>query len=187
MSSETSGSVTLLDELLPEYAFRSRYARTIAADPPTVWASLDEIPRWRLPVTGLLMGVRTLGAKRLRSGPPTLATVDGVEQVRGAVAKFWRLKPTVAPIPDPAAFAGFTEPGWAKAAMSVRLTARGSGTEVVVETRVQPTSSEARRRFAPYWWLIKLGGAGLIRLELLSALAWTAERRARTCNKPANA
>lgn len=178
----------MLDDLLPEYAFHSRYTRMIAADPPTVWASLDEIPRWRLPVTGLLMGVRTLGSKRLRSGPPMLATVDGVEQVRGAVAKFWRLKPELAKIPPgPGAFVSFDEPGWAKAAMSLRLAVTEAGTEVVVETRVQPTSPDAGRRFAPYWRLIKLGGAGLIRIELLGALAWTAERRARTCNKPANA
>jgi hypothetical protein len=67
--------------------------------------------------------------------------------------------------------------GYAKAAMSIHLTPQGGATRVDVETRVAATSPDARRAFAPYWLLIRLGGAGFIRLELLRSLARIAERR----------
>jgi hypothetical protein len=168
-----------LDRLLPTYDFRSRFTRRIAAGPATVWDALLGLTAEELPVTRLLMSVRSAGRNRLR-GPlidtfpiPVLARVEGSELVHGTVAKFWRLRPEAAPLPpgDPAAFASFTQPGWAKAAMSIRVAADGFHTVVSVETRVHATDSAARRAFAPYWLLIRAGGAGLIRLELLRALA----------------
>ena len=42
----------------------------------------------------------------------------------------------------------------------------------------QVTDPASRRAFAPYWFLIQVGGAGLIRLELLRAVARRAESAA---------
>jgi hypothetical protein len=175
-----------LDRLLPTYEFRSRYTRRIAADPATVWAALINLTVDELPITRLLLSVRSAGRARPRGpatqalGPPTLARVEGTELVNGAVAKFWRLRSTPAPIPpgDPQAFAAFTEPGWAKAAMGVLLVSEATATLVSVETRVSATDAAARRAFAAYWLLIRIGGAGFIRLELLRVLARNAERPA---------
>jgi hypothetical protein len=75
-------------------------------------------------------------------------------------------------------FAAFAEPGWAKGAMSFQLTPIAEGTLLAAETRVRLTDPASRRAFAPYWFLIQAGGAGLIRLELLRAIARRAEATA---------
>ena len=51
----------------------------------------------------------------------------------------------------------------------------GGQTLLAAETRVRATDATARRAFAASWLLIRAGGAGFIRLEMLRAIA----RRAR--------
>jgi hypothetical protein len=175
-----------LDRLLPIYDFRSRYVRRVAADVATVWDVLEGLTTTDLPLTRLLMAARTAGRSLRRGGRgeavplPTLARVEGSEIVKGTIAKFWRLRPEPAPIVagDPEAFVAFSEPGWAKAAMSMRVVAEGGATFVCVETRVRATDAATRRLFSAYWLLIRLGGAGFIRLELLRAVARRSERAA---------
>ena len=175
----------LIDQLLPSSDFRTRYTRRVAAPPPRVWAALHAVSYRELSLTRLLMAARTAGRSRL-SGPVTqsallqlLAQREGREVVVGAVARFWRPRP----VPGPAAtrtaagFAGFAEPGWAKGAMSFQLSPLPGGqTLLAAETRVHATDPAARRAFAPYWLLIRAGGAGFIRLEMLRAVARRAER-----------
>lgn len=173
----------LLDELLPAYEFRSRYTRRIAAAPERVWTALHTLTHDDLPVTRLLMAIRLPGRARaagtvVENGYlPVLARRDDRELVIGVVAKFWRLSPEPGPGSTTAAgFAAFAEPGWAKGAMSFRLEPLpGGGTLLAAETRVHATSPGARRAFAPYWLLIRMGGAGFIRLEVLRAIARRAE------------
>jgi len=43
-------------------------------------------------------------------------------------------------------------------------------------TRARAADATARRAFAAYWLLIRAGGAGFIRLEMLSAIARRAEQ-----------
>ncbi|GAA3233425.1 hypothetical protein [Actinocorallia longicatena] len=177
----------ILDRLLPEYDFRTRYTRRIAAPPEAVWEALNTVTRADLPITRLLSAIRSGGRDR-RTGPltassplPSLGTNEGVEAAVGRVAKFWRPRPL--PGPDttltPDGFAAFSAPGWAKAAMSFQLTPGPGGTTLLAaETRVRTTDPRSHRAFAPYWLLIRAGGAGLIRLELLRAVARHAESRA---------
>jgi hypothetical protein len=175
-----------LDRLLPTYDFRSRYTRTIEADATTVWEAIIGLTADDLPVARLLMGLRSGGRTRLSGSLietfpiPTLRRVDGSELVMGKIAKFWRLRRPQAPIDpgDPAAFAAFSEPGWAKAAAGLRVIAEGDATVVAFETRVKATDAAARRAFSPYWLLIRAGGSGFIRLEVLRAIARRAERAA---------
>ncbi|MFI0486934.1 hypothetical protein [Actinomadura sp. 9N215] len=179
----------LIDRLLPAYDFRVRYTRRIAAEPEQVWTALHTVTHAELPVTRLLMAVRHAGRNRL-SGPileaipmPLLGEQEAREAVAGKVAKFWRPRPV--PGPDstttPEGFAAFAEPGWAKAAMSFQLSPLPGGrTLLAAETRIHATDAAARRAFAPYWLLIRAGGAGFIRLEMLRAIARRAERSERT-------
>ena len=173
----------ILDRLLPSYDFRTRYARDIAATPTAVWEALNSVTADELPLTRLLMRIRSGGRTRI-DGPmarPGLLTDlgqdEGREAVSGAVAKFWRPRPVVGPreTRDPDVFAAFAEPGWVKAAMSLQLTSTSTGTRLAAETRVKANDTLSRRRFAPYWLLIRVGGAGFIRLELLRAVAHRAE------------
>jgi len=178
---------TLLDRLLPAYEFRTRYARRVAAEPGAVWTALHELTYEELPVTRFLMAVRTAGRARL-TGPaalgramPVLGQADEREIVVGRVAKYWRPRPETGPVATetPDGFTAFADPGWAKGAMSFQVTPLpGGGSELAAETRVHATSPGARRAFTPYWLLIRTGGAGFIRLEMLRAVARRAERAA---------
>ena len=175
----------LLDQLLPAYDFRTRFTRRIAAEPPQVWAALYLVTYDELPVTRLLMAARS-GRRGRLSGPllqamplTVLGRREGREAVFGRVAKFWRPRPAPGPrsTTSPEGFAAFTEPGWAKAAMSFQLCPLDGGhTLLAAETRVRTTDATARRAFARYWLLIRAGGAGFIRLEMLRAIARRAEQ-----------
>jgi hypothetical protein len=173
----------ILDRLIPTYDFRSRHTRRIAASPTAVWDALNEVTAAELPVTRLLMGVRTAGRSRM-SGPMTevlssveLGRQEGREAVGGMVAKFWRLRPEYGPdeTADPAGFAAFSEPGWAKAAMSFQLSPTDDGTLLAAETRIRATDPASRRAFAGYWLLVRVG-SGLVRHEFLQAIARRAEK-----------
>jgi uncharacterized protein YndB with AHSA1/START domain len=177
----------LIDRLLPQADFRTRYTRVVAAEPARVWAALHEVTFAELPVTRLLVAVRSGGRARLvgpvtRTVPmPVLDQVPGRELVVGRVAKFWQPAPVSGPASASAkgGFSAFTEPGWAKAAMSFQLTPQAGGrTLLAAETRVLTTDAAAWLRFAPYWLVIRAGGAGFIRQEMLRAVARRAEGRA---------
>lgn len=174
----------ILDRLLPAPDFRTVYTRRIDAPPETVWRALLSVGMDDLPFTRLLMRVRH-GGRRPESGPlvahspmPELGRADGREFVVGRVAQFWKPRPVPGPSETANAdgFAAFADPGWAKAAVGLQLTPSGDGTVLTVETRVTATDRRSRRIFSFYWSLIRVGGAGLIRLELLSATARLAER-----------
>jgi hypothetical protein len=173
----------ILDRLLPHYEFRTRYTRQIAAPRDAVWVAVCSVTAEDLPLTRLLTRLRSVGSSRmtgaLLDAPPVpeLARREGQEIVLGRVAKFWRLRPIRGPrqTGDPAVFTTFAEPGWAKAAMSFQLTPAPGGTLLAIETRVKATDQTSRRLFGAYWTLIRLGGAGFIRLELLRAVALRAE------------
>ncbi|MEV5570389.1 hypothetical protein AB0L06_10075 [Spirillospora sp. NPDC052269] len=175
----------ILDRLLPDPDFRTRYTRRIDAPPDAVWRALLSVGVDDLPVTRVLMTARALGRRPDggalvdRSPMPELEREEGRELVVGRVAQFW--KPRSVPGPPETAkvegFEAFAAPGWAKAAVGLQLTPHGGGTILTADTRVTATDRRSRRIFSFYWSLIRLGGAGLIRLELLSATARLAEGR----------
>ncbi|MBB5933350.1 hypothetical protein [Streptomyces zagrosensis] len=167
-----------LDRFMPEHDFRSRYSRRIAADPVTTWDAFQELTAEELHITQVLIGIRSLGTVRLSgrvssAAPVPLLTSGTGEEVRGKIAKFWHVRPEVAPIEDgdPEAFVNFVEPGWAKTVTGARVVAEGDGSVLTIETRVRCTDERSRLIFAAYWLAIRAGGAGLVRLEMLQAVA----------------
>jgi len=144
----------LLDQLLPAHDFRTRFTRRIAAEPAQVWAALFLVTYDELPVTRLLLTARSGGRAGLTG--PVLQTMpltvlgrrEDREAVIGRVAKFWLARPVPGPASTtlPEGFAAFTEPGWAKAAMSFQLSpVHGGQTLLAAETRVRATDAAARR------------------------------------------
>ncbi|RFU43585.1 hypothetical protein DZF91_00405 [Actinomadura logoneensis] len=175
----------LLDRLLPDPDFRTRYTRRVDASPEAVWRALLGVRADDLPLTGVLMRIRTGGRRRPASGSfvanaavPELGRTEGREIVLGRVARFWKPRPVPGPPATATAdgFAAFSEPGWAKAALAFQIIPADGRTLLVADTRVTATDPRSRRIFSLYWSLIRLGGAGLIRVELLAAVARIAER-----------
>ena len=178
----TAASVTLLDEVLPEFDVRSRHARRVHAPPEWVAEAVETIAPGR--VESLLFRLRGLPVppgsirERLsRSAFTVLAERPGVETVAGTFGQFWALRELAhmeAPT-DLEAFRAFDRPVWAKGAISIRIDPLEDGsTEISTETRVRCVDNAARRRFAVYWSIIRIL-SGWLRRDLLRRIARLAE------------
>lgn len=184
-----AGAADLLDDVLPRFDVRSHHELEVGAPVADTWDALehDDILAGSI-LTRALFVLRGLGTTRgaLRdtmgtSGFSILAERPGRELVLGIAGRFWALRETRAlrRLPDTATFRHFDEPGWAKAAMTIRLEPLAErSTRVVTETRVACCDAAAGRRFSWYWMLIG-PFSGLIRWEMLHGLRRAAEVRAR--------
>lgn len=186
-----------LDYHLAEHAHREVHERTVAAPPEKVWQAMHEVTAAELAVTRPLIALRALPARLHGSGdtlvsPPDTPFVErfmrrgwGVLGARapelfaaGAIGQPWRLRGgDSVPLTSPAQFAAFARAGYVRMAMSFELATAGTGTRLRTETRIQPTDSASARAFARYWLAIRLP-SGLIRRDLLRAIARRAERGA---------
>jgi hypothetical protein len=184
-------ATSLIDELMPRFDERSRYARPVDAAPERAIAAVRELRVDELPVTRALMTLR--GVPNLLAGRPLLQgrdkrVLDDMlafgflllgekerELALGAVGRFWRPVSTLRPLDGVAGFSSFSAPGHARAVMDFRAVAANGGCVLTTETRIQATDDRSRRLFRRYWRLVSLGG-GMIRNELLAAAARRAER-----------
>jgi hypothetical protein len=102
-----------------------------------------------------------------------LAEAPDTEVVLGVIGQFWRPSGALRRV-DPDDFAGFDEPGYAKAAWNFHVAARGDLSVLSTETRVVTTDRAAARMFRLYWL-----GVGpfsrLIRRRMLSQIREVAE------------
>ena len=143
---------------------------------PTAEQSVDGDSRLPSRISGRSNGLRRAshkpvidqfiagGFRKLRDDPPNLL-------VAGAAMQPWRLvKGEVADVCDLAGFRAFTQPGFVLAVVSFELEQTEKGICLSTETRVQPTDSRAGLAFLPYWLVIR-AGSGLIRREMLRAVA----------------
>jgi hypothetical protein len=193
---------TILDRLVPTFHAVERHSAMIAASADQVWAALSQVTTGELRLFRLLMGVRVLPGRLVRSprarfdaDEPLLGwavrfgfTVLGEdarrELVFGAIGQPWRLaggRGMVAVV-DGNDFAAFDRAGYAKMAANFRLDpiAGGSAVQLTTETRVACTDPTSARRFARYWRLIR-PASGAIRRSWLTAIKRRAERRADGC------
>ena len=180
-----------LDDIIPAAHFSERHRREIAASPERVWTALQELRAADLPLTRLLLAIRTLAplrrgeeepaaARRLLDNPPVpvLAADTPRRIVAGGVMQPWKPRGGAEPpVLDAPALRAFAQPGWVKCGFDFELTPHGAGTVLATETRVAATDPGTRRRFGLHWLLIR-AGSGLIRRELLLATACAAERAA---------
>jgi hypothetical protein len=187
---------TVLDRLVPSFQAGERHSATIAASPDQVWAALSQVTTGELRLFRVLMGVRVLPGRLVRSprarfdaeeplldwavrfGFTILGEDNRRELVVGAIGQPWRLAGgrgmAVAGGND---FAAFDQAGYAKMAANFRLEpiAGGRATKLSTETRVACTDPISARRFARYWWLIR-PASGAIRRSWLTAIKRRAER-----------
>jgi hypothetical protein len=182
-----------LHEFLPGYDANEVHSVRVAAPPERVLAAARELTSREVPLLVALMTLRTLPAVLLRKRPARLrrdlrrpildqATRGGFmvlaerpdELVLGVVGRFWTSTGGVERL-EPAEFAGFDAPGFAKAAMNFHARAVDGGTLLTTETRIKGTNEEARRRFLRYWRVV-MPGSALIRRAWLRAIRRRAER-----------
>jgi hypothetical protein len=178
----------LIDDWLPRYDESEFHAREIAASPAAVERALRALKPGDLPLTRILMGLRTLpallaGCRRPRV--PARPLLDGVQSigfvileerpgeqiVLGAAGRFWRPRGDgVDPLDGPEAFRDYARPGSVRAAWDFVLAPVAGGTRLSTETRIAGTDADGTRMFRRYWRLVHPGSA-LIRLDMLRAIA----------------
>jgi len=178
---------------MPVYHFHERHRRWIDADPAQVWDALTTLTLDELVLTRPLMAIRHLGQKSpgpskplLTDGPvPMFQLTEPTYAVGGAVGRPWQLRPERRDMSSLEDFTGFAEPGWVKYLTDFQVQPRDGGVQLTTETRGHSTDQHARRRFALYWAVIRLA-SGLVRRDMLAAVARLAEgpTRPRTASRP---
>lgn len=173
---------TPLEQSLPIYHFHERHSRWIRSEPAAVWHALTTLTLDHLPLARPLVVVRHLG--RRPTGPSRSLFTDGPVQmfkispptyaVGGAVSRPWMLRPAREHVGSLEEFDRFDEPGWVKYLTDFHLEPRNGGVLLTTETRGRATDQGARRRFAIYWAIIR-PASGLIRRDMLGAVARRAE------------
>lgn len=97
-----------------------------------------------------------------------LGSVPDAEVAFGLAGQFWKLDYGLLRLPDAAAFESLhNQP---KLVLNVCVEPAAGGSRLVTHTRVHCPTEALRRRFAPYWYLIR-PVSGWIRHRLLRAVA----------------
>jgi hypothetical protein len=186
----------LLDEILPQYDVNEVHGTSVAAPPAAAWAAVEAVTAREIRLLGPLMALRGLpallrGGRGLDRGGAGLPILDAMQQqgftllaarpgeegVLGTVGRFWSLdaRSTMRGLGGAEEFAAFAEPGYAKAAMDLRVVAEGAGSRVTTETRIVGTDAVATKLFRRYWRIVGPGSA-LIRVSWLNAIRRRVER-----------
>ncbi len=112
----------------------------------------------------------------LEEGPvPVLAAEPDHRVVAGGVMQPWKITGGEdPPALDAAGLQAFGDPGWVKVGFDLVLEPDDRGTRLTTETRVTATDAGTRARFGVYWLFIRVG-SGLIRRDMLRAVAHRAE------------
>ncbi len=182
------GPGTLLDQAMPAWDVAEHHQRRVAADLDAVWAALLATPMSDLPVTRALMRARTFGrgtpepSERsvVEALPPGEISRQAPRQLLLGLVAPVRLRYSSADLPvlRAATVAELQRPlpdGWVRIATDFRLVGGVAGTTTLsTDTRVQATGPRARRAFRAYWLAVGWG-SGLVRRELLRAVARRAE------------
>jgi hypothetical protein len=183
--------IMLSDEFLPRYQEVFRHEIKIAAPVERVYPHVRDFDMRGSSIIQALFVIRGIPgllsprARRkahlgltlealLKGGFILLGERPPREMLLGAVGRFWAPTGDLQPL-TPEEFTGFDKSGYVKAVWSFLLTeGESGGTHLVTETRLQCLDETARRRFRPYWWLIR-PFSGLVRQEILRAIKRAAE------------
>lgn len=166
--------MSALDRLIPLPRLIEVDHVDLDAAPAAVWPMVrhDELPRSRLVRTLFAHGLRLDALTSTADHPGFQILVDDPphEVAVGAIGKLANLALRFRHVDGAAAYDRFFEPGWIKAAVALRVIARGEGSRVEVEVRLDATDDETWRRCRDY---VRVLGPGVhqLRRSLLAALA----------------
>lgn len=188
---------SLLDEVMPDSAFRGRVSVTVAAPPAEIFMALEAVTLADMPVAYALGTLRYLPGRLFGRTPPSaqsstsfigqlldmgsvrLATAPDHELVIGGIGKLHQvLDQEFVRVRSPEEFAQFDDPAYEKLgeSFSVAPTGRPGLYRLTLEHRTQPLGPDARRKFARYWLVIKPMG-NFVAWLLLRAIKRRAEVR----------
>lgn len=169
-----------IDDFMPTWDVSEVHSVAVAADPASTFRAVLALDLSESRLARLLYRVRGLPEDALtwdgawRIGFIRLAADPDRELVHGLVGRFWTPRGGIVDV-DPDAFMAYDEPGYVKAVWSFRVDpADGQMCVLTTETRVRATDDAARRRFRPYWLVVR-PFSGLIRRVMLRSIKDAAE------------
>jgi len=180
----------LIDDFLPVFQFRERHELVTRASPKALLNAVllpgvTDDPWARVFIRLREAPDRLLGSRSGLAGRANFGIDDFMilgrdadhELAFGLVGRFWQRDYGLVTLAHPRQqFAGFSEPGLAKLVLNFSTEALPGGrTRLKTETRVHCVDASARRRFTPYWWLIR-PVSGWIRRRLLLRISDAALR-----------
>ena len=187
----------LIDELLPSYDVSERHRVEVRATPVATYAALREADLAESSLARALLALRAMpatlgkgmaGIRELRKSGRSSVTLDTFQDrgfrilaenppheiVIGLEGKFWVPSGAlVTPVAE-AFKTSAVPPGTARAVWNFSVTSAQNGSELATETRVLCADAATRRRFLPYWALIRIG-SGFIRIAMLASIKKRAE------------
>lgn len=174
----------LQNKYLPEFHFDEQHSIVIHAPADRIFPCLENIDFSGSRIVRILFWLRGL--------PEAMLTTAGLEHHRfyvlervvneeiiiGLIGQFWRPSGNLQ-VFKPYEFVPFDSPGFAKATWNFRIEAMAEGSRLETVTRVYCTDNSTRRKFSPYWWVVK-PFSGWIRMEILKAIKRKAEHGSNT-------
>lgn len=181
----------LIDRYVAAPDFRERHATNVNADAETALAIASAYRTEDDPFFRGMIGLREFPMRVIRktvggsSGSQlpfgidnfTLLEANKSEIVYGLAGRFWSLDYGLEKFSGSAEFLAIKTPGSAKLALNFAVGLDGDGKTILsTETRIACADAAARRRFAPYWYLIR-PVSGLIRRRTLNAIRRSSEAK----------
>lgn len=183
--------MSLLHTFLPEHQFSEQHRIRVNAAPARVLDMVSQLDVTDFPLARMFLHLRAIPARIAAAmGRPNARRIDAGfglhdftvlgrdgdrEFALGLVGRFWEAAGGLVRI-EASAFRAFSEPNIAKLVMTFVAEPDGAGTLLTTRTCVHCSDTPARRRFTPYWVLIRIP-SGLIRRMMLQRIKQLAEAR----------
>lgn len=187
----------LIDELLPSFDVSERHRVAVRAAPAATYAALRQADLAESSLARALMALRAMpgtlsrgiaGFRELRKSGHSAVTLGTFEDrgfrilvedppreiVIGLEGKFWVPSGALATPPIENFRNSPIPAGMARAVWNFSVVETADGSELATETRVLCADAATRRRFLPYWALIRIA-SGFIRIAMLGSIKRTAE------------
>lgn len=168
--------MSLHEKYLPEYDFNEVHSKNVNADEELIFNAISELDAGRSPLIRLLLclrGMKTNGLSGFQNlhkmGFTVLEMNPFREGIAGLVGQFWKPSGNIQKLTVDE-FCAFQREGFLKATWNFRVSTNTNGIRTIeTETRIQCFGASAKRKFRPYWFLIK-PFSGIIRKEMLNII-----------------
>lgn len=190
--------MSLLQTFLPEHQFSEQHHIRVNAPPARVLDLASQLDVKDFPVARLFLHLRAIPARiAVALGRPSARRIDAGfglhdftvlgrngdhEFALGLVGRFWEAAGGLIHV-EASAFHTFCAPDIAKLVMTFVAEPVGIGTLLTTRTCVHCCSTTARRRFTPYWILVRVP-SGLIRRMMLQRIKQLAEAEDAPLTRP---
>ncbi|NLI28332.1 MAG: hypothetical protein GX413_13305 [Acetobacter sp.] len=179
----------LIDKYVPSFQFRERHTLEISAQASDVLRAAINYQPDNDPIIQAAIAIREFPNKfinRIKGNSlPTkrpfslknftlLDYLEDSEAVFGLTGRFWQADYGQVSLQNSEDFLNFNAHGAARLALNFSVEClANSRTRLATETRVCCLDAEAKRKFTPYWYLIR-PISGLIRQKMLATIRRTA-------------